>query len=300
MRGKNVVEVPPYARNIGMLFQDYALFPHMSVAENVGFPLEARGISKPERTRRVSEILEIVGLASFGERYPRQLSGGQQQRVALARALVFNPDLVLLDEPMAALDKKLRATMQLEIMRIAKQVGATVISVTHDQEEALVMSDRIALFDRGALIQIGSPRDLYESPKTAFVADFIGDANLLDGVLMRQGDSWRIEGKGWSTSLPSRDSKENALADRRNVSVILRPERIKAIPSGSDSSPINMSEGVLREKIYLGVEYRMLVELPGNQTIQVRDRDIAGLAHVVPGDKVRLTWSEHDVVVLQH
>ncbi|RUX22130.1 ABC transporter ATP-binding protein, partial [Mesorhizobium sp. M7A.F.Ca.US.011.01.1.1] len=202
LAGKDVAALPPSKRNIGMVFQDYALFPHFTVAQNVGFPLEARGIGGAARKKLVEEMVSVVGLSGMESRMPKQLSGGQQQRVALARALVFNPELVLLDEPLAALDKKLRTTMQLEILRITRKVGATVISVTHDQEEALVMSDRIALFSKGELAQIGSPQELYRGPSSRFVADFIGEANLVDGHLANLGGELRFVGPGFNCQVP--------------------------------------------------------------------------------------------------
>lgn len=200
MHGESVAHAPLNKRNIGMVFQDYALFPHMSVAENVAFPLLARGCDRRTAASKVEAMLEVVGLAGFGPRSIRQMSGGQSQRVALARALVFGPELVLLDEPMAALDKKLRGSMQTEILRIVKQLGATVISVTHDQEEALVMSDRIALFENGRLVQIGTPQELYERPSTSFVADFIGEANILSGTV---GAGGTLMGAGWRCTAPA-------------------------------------------------------------------------------------------------
>lgn len=297
IRGVNVVDTPTYSRNIGMLFQDYALFPHMTVGGNVSYPLEVRKVPKRERVARVGQILDVVGLGGLEHRYPRQLSGGQQQRVALARALVFNPDLVLLDEPLAALDRQLRSSMQLEIMRIAKQVGASVISVTHDQEEALVMSDRVAVFDHGTLVQIGTPHEIYGAPKTPFVAEFIGDANVLEGALTGSEGRWMVEGLGWTLQLPSAWSVPT-LSRPQAVKVVLRPEYLEVSSESNDPVRVDRCAGTVRQKIYLGVEYRLIVELAGSQTVQVRSRDMIKLASLNPGDRVDLAWDASHAIVL--
>mgnify|MGYP001261930058 CR=1 FL=1 len=296
--GRDVVNVPPNARNIGMVFQDYALFPHMTVAANVAYPLETRRVAKAERMRRVMAMLEVVGLAHLADRFPRQLSGGQQQRVALARALVFDPDIVLLDEPMAALDKKLRSTMQLEVLRIVKKLGATVISVTHDQEEALVMSDRIGVFNQGRLVQIGTPMELYEAPRTEFVADFIGEANLLRGDAVLDGDRCVIRGGGWLAAIPASDARASKVTPGRPISVVLRPEAIRVETADTGTGHANRCIGEVLEKIYLGVEYRLLVRLEGGDVIQVRDRDTRHLAGVSAGDRVVLSWDAADLVLI--
>ena len=292
--GRDMTGVSPQKRNIGMMFQDYALFPHMNVADNVAYPLETRGVARAERRKRAMEMLEIVGLAHCADRFPKQMSGGQQQRVALARALVFNPDIVLLDEPMAALDKKLRTQMQIEIMHITKQVGATVVSVTHDQEEALVMSDRIAIFKDGRLAQIGTPQDLYTHPKSEFVADFIGEANILRGKLRHDGALAVIEGPGWRASLAKNDPRVAACS--ANPSLVLRPERIHVNLPGADGS--NGAEGVIVDKIYLGTEYRLIVRLAEDAVIQLRSRDIATIAGLNASDSVRLSWQPEDLVII--
>jgi putative spermidine/putrescine transport system ATP-binding protein len=295
INGVNVVDTPPHRRNIGMVFQDYALFPHMTVRDNVGFPLEARGVTAAARRSQAEDMLSIVGLGPFGDRYPRQLSGGQQQRVALARALVFKPDIVLLDEPLAALDKKLRGSMQLEIMRIVRQLGTTVVSVTHDQEEALVMSDRIAVFDHGRLVQIGSPRELYERPATEFVADFVGEANLLQGHVVRRGDRAAVEGGAWRAPLPDAGAD---WADGLPVSVAVRPEKISvAAPSAANTRVDLHCRGTVRESIYLGVEHRLIVELSNGEPIRVRSRSADALFQ--NGAQVDLCWNPADTVVLR-
>ncbi|QNQ63837.1 ABC transporter ATP-binding protein [Brucella sp. 6810] len=296
IEGRDMTSVPPQKRNIGMMFQDYALFPHMTVLENVGYPLETRGVKLAERERQSMQMLEIVGLAHCARRYPKEMSGGQQQRVALARALVFKPDIVLLDEPMAALDKKLRSQMQIEIMHITRQVGATVVSVTHDQEEALVMSDRIAIFKDGRLEQIGTPHELYLSPCSEFVADFIGEANLLYGTVRFEGNSVAIVGSGWRVTLPKDAPRSEALLDGRSACVVLRPERIEAVSCGSIGD--NAGEGVIEDKIYLGVEYRLVVRMDDGSKINVRSRDVANIAVMAQGSRVGLKWAPSDIVII--
>jgi ABC-type Fe3+/spermidine/putrescine transport system ATPase subunit len=179
--GNDVTRLPPWQRNIGMVFQNYALFPHMTVAQNIAFPLQQRGVERHRMQEEISRVIELVGLAELGHRLPVDLSGGQQQRVALARALVYRPPLLLMDEPLAALDKKLRERLQVEIKEIQRVTGTTVLFVTHDQTEALSMADRLAVLNRGRIEQIGTPEDLYERPANAFVADFIGETNILVG-----------------------------------------------------------------------------------------------------------------------
>lgn len=222
--GKSLVNVPPHKRDIGMVFQNYALFPHMTVAENLAFPLSVRGMSKTDVGEKVKKALGMVQLDTFAHRYPTQLSGGQQQRVALARALVFEPQLVLMDEPLGALDKQLREHMQMEIKHLHQRLGVTVVYVTHDQGEALTMSDRVAVFHQGKIQQIAPPRSLYEEPKNTFVANFIGENNRLNGLLVSQdGDHCVVE--------LERGEKVHALAINVGqpggpVTLSIRPERI--------------------------------------------------------------------------
>ena len=221
LSGRSIDPIPPHRRNIGVVFQNYALFPHMSVAANVGFPLRMRRQPKAEIAARVGKILEIVGLSAFARAEPRRLSGGQQQRVALARALVFEPDVLLLDEPLGALDKNLREQMQLEIRRIHKELGVTTIYVTHDQTEAMTMSDRIAVFNAGRIEQVNEPLKLYHEPATAFVAGFVGDNNVLDGVVSVDGFI-AVPGVGLiATAEPPRAAVGTALK------VAIRPESIR-------------------------------------------------------------------------
>ena len=296
IHGRDMTHVPPQKRNIGMMFQDYALFLHMTVLDNIGYPLETRGIKRKERQKAAMEMLDVVGLPQCAGRYPKEMSGGQQQRVALARALVFKPDILLLDEPMAALDKKLRGQMQIEIMHITRQVGATVVSVTHDQEEAMVMSDRIAIFRNGRLEQIGTPAELYRKPRSEFVADFIGEANLLRGDVHARSEGVVVEGNGWNATLPGTDPRAHGLADGHRVCVVLRPERIDVGPTLD--GPVNGGRGVLEDRIYLGMEYRLVVRLADGNRINLRSRDVTAIAAMKPGDTIGLSWSADDIVLI--
>jgi putative spermidine/putrescine transport system ATP-binding protein len=206
LRGQPLNPLPPYRRNIGVVFQNYALFPHMSVERNVAFPLEMRSVPRADIERRVAKVLSLIGLAAHGKRLPSELSGGQQQRVAVARAIVFEPPLLLMDEPLGALDKKLREQMQLEIKQLHRNLGITIIYVTHDQEEALTMSNRIAVFNNGKIEQLGTPSDLYEHPRTRFVANFIGETNLFPGTVAEMSDGSRCAQDAAASSQETRRS----------------------------------------------------------------------------------------------
>jgi putative spermidine/putrescine transport system ATP-binding protein len=294
LEGRPLSKLPPYRRAIGMVFQNYALFPHMSVAENIGFPLSVRGIAGDEIARRVQHALDMVQLPGFGTRRPAQLSGGQQQRVAVARALVFEPKLVLMDEPLGALDKQLREQMQLEVRRLHRRLGVTMIYVTHDQHEALTMSDRIAVFHRGRVQQLDRPERIYEEPANAFVARFIGENNRLDG---------RIEGVDGSRCTVRiagdalvEGSLAAPLAAGAAVMVSLRPERVQiggAAPTIGANGHCRLT-GRLREVIYLGDHVRARIALPGNDDFTVK-RPIDEV-HRLPaiGQPVELAWApEH-------
>jgi putative spermidine/putrescine transport system ATP-binding protein len=276
---------PPYRRDIGMVFQHYALFPHMSVAKNVAFPLEMRGVAKPEIRRQVADALDLVGLADYGDRLPRQLSGGQQQRVALARAMVYRPALLLMDEPLGALDKKLREQMQREIKRVSRERKISVLYVTHDQEEALTMSDRIAVFNRGRIEQIGSPTELYERPATRFVADFLGDTNFLPGrVLGVAGSGVQVEVGGRAVEALS----PVPLAPGSAVVVAVRPERVRLLPADREADGLT---GRLIELIYLGAARRSVVRLPdGRDYFALQPAGEAEAGGAAVGDLVTLSW----------
>jgi putative spermidine/putrescine transport system ATP-binding protein len=255
--GYRVNDVPSHKRDMGVVFQNYALFPHMTVGANVAFPLQMRGLSRSEITERVARALDMVQLGALSERKPSQLSGGQQQRVALARALVFEPRVVLMDEPLGALDKQLREQMQLDIRALHSRLGLTIVFVTHDQSEALTMSDRIAVFNRGRIEQIGTPRQVYDQPETRFVAEFIGETNLIDGVVdqvdasaarirLKTGDMVGVTGA-------------TGLETGKNVFVSVRPERIvlQDAPSGGDS---NAFAATVSDCVYQGDHLRVQLE----------------------------------------
>lgn len=264
MEGRPLSRQPPHRRNFGMVFQDYALFPHMTVFENVSFPLRIRKVPATEIARRTNAMLEVVKLQRFGDRFPAQLSGGQQQRVALARGLVFEPSLVLMDEPLGALDKQLREQLQLEIKHIQKMLGVAVVYVTHDQTEALVMSDRIAIFNDGIVHQVGTPSELYEDPTSAFVAQFVGENNQLHGTVSRlDGTHCRVDLAGGGTLRALAVDVEGV---GKKTVVSIRPERIVLEPTIAGDE--NVLVGRVEELIYLGNEIR--VRLAVGTEIQLR------------------------------
>jgi len=261
--GEAINKIPPYKRGIGMVFQNYALFPHMTVQENLAFPLEVRKLNKSDVEDKVKKALDMVELGAFGNRMPLQLSGGQQQRVALARALVFEPRLVLMDEPLGALDKKLREQMQYEIKHIHEQIGITVVYVTHDQNEALTMSNRIAVFNDGKIQQISSPDILYEKPENAFVAQFIGENNQIKGKVKSIDGNMCVVTTDKGEDIKSLKINVNAVGDESTVS--LRPERVEI--NSSDKSFENSFDAKVKELIYLGDHIRTRVEVCGRRPI---------------------------------
>jgi len=288
--GKPINNIPPHKREIGMVFQNYALFPHMTVAENLSFPLEVRNMGKSEREKKIARALDMVQMGDFGGRRPAQLSGGQMQRVALARALVFEPELVLMDEPLGALDKNLRERMQFEIKHIHEELGVTVVYVTHDQTEALTMSDRIAVFDDGRIQQLASPDDLYERPENAFVAAFIGENNTLRGKVEK------IDGQHCLVRL--NDGKGvHALAINigdvgENTTLSLRPERVRVGVTEADTD--NVFSAVVRERIYLGDHIRVRMEVGGNDEFIVKVPNAAGNKRLEVGETIHVGWSKED------
>jgi putative spermidine/putrescine transport system ATP-binding protein len=290
LNNEPINSVPPHKRGIGMVFQNYALFPHMTVGENLAFPLEVRKMGKSEREERINRALDMVQLGDFSGRRPAQLSGGQQQRVAVARALVFDPDVVLMDEPLGALDKNLREQMQYEIKHIHERLGVTVMYVTHDQSEALTMSDRVAVFDDGVVQQMAPPDVLYEKPENAFVAGFIGENNRLLGTIES------IEDNCCSIKLDDGSLvKANAInigqvGERSTIS--LRPERVVVKPE-SGSHP-NMFEGKVAEIIYLGDHLRTRIELCGHDDFIVKIPNASHHAQLSEGEMVNVGWSIED------
>lgn len=261
---KDVTVAPPHKRNIGMVFQNYALFPHMTVFDNVAFPLKMRKLDKKTIEAKVNEMLDLVHLSNFKKRFPSQLSGGQRQRVALARALVFDPPVLLLDEPLGALDKQLRIQMQLEIKRIQESLNITTISVTHDQEEALTMSSRICIVKDGSIQQVGTPREIYESPSSLFVADFIGEINLIEGEVVGWEDSVAIIKTSNGEIIKSISNNKNL----KNVSFAIRPELIQTVSNINASA--NVFKGTIQETVYLGESIRCKVETEKGEIITIK------------------------------
>ena len=283
--------VPPHKRGIGMVFQNYALFPHMTVAENLAFPLEVRHIDKTEREERVLRALDMVQLGAFGDRRPAQLSGGQAQRVAVARSLVFDPDLVLMDEPLGALDKNLREQMQYEIKHIHENLGLTVVYVTHDQSEALTMSNRIAVFDDGIIQQCDPPPVLYEEPENAFVAGFIGENNRFVGkVIEDNGDTVKVEVDNNAGTVIGKKVNVGGVGERSTLS--LRPERVTVNPE--PGSLPNIFSGIAEELIYLGDHIRTRFTVLGHDDFIVKIPNSAVHAHLKEGDTVNIGWNAED------
>ena len=288
--GVPINNVPPHKRGIGMVFQNYALFPHMTVAENLAFPLQVRKMKKPEIESRVNRALDMVQLGGFGGRRPAQLSGGQQQRVAVARALVFDPPLVLMDEPLGALDKQLREQMQYEIKHIHENLGVTVVYVTHDQSEALTMSNRVAVFNDGVIQQLASPDDLYERPENAFVAQFIGENNTLNGTVREiDGDICTVELDD-GAMVEALKVNVNAVGDRSQMS--LRPERVEVDPP--EGKYPNVFEGKVEELIYLGDHIRTRASVCGHDDFIVKVPNAAGHVHLKEGEAVEFGWMMED------
>ena len=295
LQSKPISKIPPYEREIGMVFQNYALFPHMTVQENLSFPLEVRKISKSDIQDRVKKALDMVELGDFGTRFPAQLSGGQQQRVALSRALVFEPRLVLMDEPLGALDKNLREQMQYEIKHIHERIEITVVYVTHDQSEALTMSNRIAVFDDGVVQQLSTPDILYEKPENSFVAQFIGENNRMTGTVKQiNGEFCSVDLDGGG-SVQALKVNVNKVGDKTQLSV--RPERV-SIKSNKDQS-INKFTGNVKELIYLGDHIRARLDVCGNDEFIVKIPNEGNL-DLQEGSKITVSWDPKDIRALDY
>ncbi|WP_405679178.1 ABC transporter ATP-binding protein [Streptomyces sp. NBC_01511] len=278
----DVAALPPHRRDLGMVFQHYALFPHMTVAKNIAFPLQQRKVPKAEIAERVTEALRMVRLKGLADRLPSQLSGGQQQRVALARAVVFNPRVLLMDEPLGALDKKLREQLQGEISRMHRELGITFVFVTHDQEEALALSDRIAVFNEGRIEQVGTPEELYERPATLFVARFLGESNVFTGRCTAPGV---LTGDGYELAVPPRTASG---ADE--VALVVRPERMRLlVPDEKAPQGHNVLDGTVTEIVYFGAHRRVAVDLACGERVQLREA--AGQEQPLrPGSPARVAW----------
>jgi spermidine/putrescine transport system ATP-binding protein len=298
--GKDVTELPPYRRDVNTVFQSYALFPHLSVERNVSFGLERRKVAKEELRARVKEALELVQLGGFGKRKPSQLSGGQQQRVALARALVNRPRALLLDEPLGALDLRLRKQLQIELKRIQREVGITFVHVTHDQEEAMTMADTIAVMHEGRIDQAGGAADLYERPRTEFVANFLGISNLVDAqVRGREADVATLETHDGATlHVPVDRMSSNG---DRAVRVGVRPEKVSLTPAGeAPPAGANTLRGTIVVASFLGVSIQYVIKAAGGEELTVFAQNLDGAEpdSLGPGREVLLTWNpQHTFVV---
>jgi len=296
IKGKRMNGVPSNKRELGMVFQTYSLFPHMTVAENVAYGLKLRKIPKPQIAERVRKVLELVKLPHVADRYPKQLSGGQRQRIAIARALVIEPSLLLLDEPLSNLDAKLREELREEIKRLHRETGVTTIFVTHDQEEALYLSDRIVVLDHGKVEQIGTPWEIYNRPASEFVHTFIGKSNRLSGVLeSADGDNLKLRADaGFSLNATA---KGPSLAPGAPVNVFIRPEKLRIAPAGVEAnSGLNAVQGRIRQSSFLGAFAECEVEV-GTATVTVRIQSAEDQANAVSGAAVTLLWDPEDVFI---
>jgi spermidine/putrescine ABC transporter ATP-binding subunit len=289
--GRDVTRLPPRERGLGMVFQNYAIFPHLDVFENIAFPLRVQRVPNADVERRVGEALEMVKLQGFGKRYGKQLSGGQQQRVALARAIVAHPPIILMDEPLGALDKNLRYHMQVEIKEIQRRLGLTVVYVTHDQEEALTMSDRIAIMNNGTIAHMGPPRDVYEAPNSSFVARFLGEANLIAVA----GEAEQALSKGGARL----QAAGGTLAADGTGWVFVRPEKVcVGAPGDAAADAANILPGTVRHVSFLGNVIRYAVETAADGTLICDCANAGGVAIRSPGDAVSLSWTRQDCRLL--
>lgn len=298
IRGQSMGQTPPFQRDANMVFQNYALFPHMSVYENVAFGLEMKGVSKDDIGRRVAEALAMVRMPGLGDRKPDQLSGGQQQRVALARALINRPAVLLLDEPLGALDLKLRKQMQIELKNLQERVGITFIYVTHDQEEALTMSDRIAVMHQGRVLQVGRPVEIYEQPVDRFVADFIGESNFLEGEIEQIGSEWvtlYLAGVGEVYARPRPDLRVG-----QRVTCAVRPEKMHLHHAAPPQNSVNVARGEITTQVYIGTDTQFLIQLSEDTTISVREQnpDITAGPALQRGEQIYVTWSPESTLIL--
>ncbi|MER6525880.1 ABC transporter ATP-binding protein [Streptomyces sp. NPDC001508] len=290
--GRQMQDLPPHRRDIGMVFQHYALFPHMTVAENVAFPLKQRKVPRARRAEMVEAALETVRLTGYGHRRPRELSGGQQQRVALARAVVYEPSVLLMDEPLGALDKKLRESLQMEIKRVHQEVGSTFVFVTHDQDEALVLSDRIAVFDDGGIQQVGTASELYERPRSLFVAEFLGESCTVRGHVEPDGDDSFLRVGDRTVRVAGR------AAPGRAAAVVVRPEHVRVQQAEAPvAAGVNALPARVTQEIYLGSGRKLELTLPDGTVLLSREQAdrLSGVRH---GDEVTVVWDVERGVLL--
>jgi putative spermidine/putrescine transport system ATP-binding protein len=292
--GKDVSTVPPRERGLGMVFQNYALLPHLNVFDNVAFPLRIRGVAKSEIQQRVRNALERVGLTGYEQRKPREMSGGQQQRVGIARCIVYSPSVILMDEPLGALDKKLRDQLQGEIKRLHRDLGTTLVYVTHDQEEALNLSDRVCLMNGGRIAQLGTPDELYFEPVSEFVADFVGESNLLEGVV----DGPNIVRLNDGSALKVRSNEGHASGSR--VKVLVRPEKIDVVEDSEVSSAdMNVCKGAITQTSFIGGMTRFELKLSTGGALLVKTISARAAERAPLGQTLTVRWSARDSVVLR-
>ncbi|MFJ5865892.1 ABC transporter ATP-binding protein [Streptomyces parvus] len=289
---RDITDLPPYKRPVNTVFQSYALFPHLDITENVAFGLRRRGIKSVKK--QVDEMLELVQLGDFARRKPHQLSGGQQQRVAVARALINHPQVLLLDEPLGALDLKLRRQMQLELKRIQTEVGITFVHVTHDQEEAMTMADTVAVMNGGRVEQLGAPADLYENPRTTFVANFLGTSNLIEGEIVSTGEDLVVAASGGKLALPRERCSASSTTAGGRLLLGIRPEKI-SLAHADDADDIaagrNRVTGRITDSSFIGVSTQYVVESPAGKALQVYEQNIERDTRLVPGAEVVLHWN---------
>ncbi len=289
---RDITDLPPYKRPVNTVFQSYALFPHLDITENVAFGLRRRGIKSVKK--QVDEMLELVQLGDFARRKPHQLSGGQQQRVAVARALINHPQVLLLDEPLGALDLKLRRQMQLELKRIQTEVGITFVHVTHDQEEAMTMADTVAVMNGGRVEQLGAPADLYENPRTTFVANFLGTSNLIEGEIVSTGGHLVVAAGGGKLTLPRERCSASSTSSGGRLLLGIRPEKISlahADDADSVAAGRNRVTGRITDSSFIGVSTQYVVESPAGTALQVYEQNIERDTRLVPGAEVVLHWN---------
>ncbi len=294
--GRSIRSLMPEKREFGMVFQGYALFPHMTVSQNIAYPLEVRKRPREAIRKRVAEMLELVQLEAFADRLPRKLSGGQQQRVALARALSFGPRILLLDEPLGALDKKLRGEMQVQLKHLHSKVGTTFVYVTHDQEEALSMSDRVVIMNHGAMVQVGSPAELYERPATTFAASFLGKSNFIRGTVKAHSDglaTYEIDGREYR-----QDDSERRLEPGVEITLAIRPEKVEVAPSGSNGGAPNRLAGHVTDIFYLGSTLAVSVMTEDAGEVMAEIRAWRNPLALELGQDVQVTWTPDAAVVV--